>query len=70
MIFKLFSIVTRKIDIYLTSTVVGQKATNRSAQHMLERFLHTVYISRSEDGRWEHSKGLRVIFEEYSGEPE
>ena len=42
MVFKLFSIITRKIDIYLTSIVIGQKGTNQSAQHMVERFLHTV----------------------------
>ena len=33
---ELFSIVMCKIGIYLTSIVVGQKATSQIAQHMVE----------------------------------
>ena len=47
------------------SIVVGQKATNQIAQHMVECW-RGFHISQSKDGRREHSEGLRVIFGVYS----
>ena len=44
---ELFSIVIRKIDRYLRSIVVGQKATNQIAQHIVEswRGFRTLFTS-------------------------
>ena len=74
LLFELFFILeslgqSNQIDIYLTSIVIRQKSTNQIAQYMGQSwhgFLHAVYISRSKDGRREHSQALRVIFGEYS----
>ena len=51
-----------QINIYLMSIVIGQKSTNQIAQYMAES--GAVFSHRHR--RQQHSKGLRVIFGEYS----
>ena len=52
------------IDIYFPGIVIGKKSTNQIAQYKVMVEVSTVFACCYR--RQEHSKGLQVIFREYS----